>query len=112
MKIASSQHGDVTLVSATDNLDATTFAEAKAYLDAEIEAGHTKLVIDVSDVTFLGSAGLRAILATMRQARSTGGDVRLAGAEGNIKRVVDLAGFAKIMKIFATADEAVASYIS
>jgi len=112
MEIASRQQDDVSVVSVTDNLDATTSAEAKAYLGAEIAKGHTNLVIDVSGVTYLSSAGLRVILATMHQARSAGGDVRLAGAEGNIKRVVDMAGLAKIMKTFDTADTAVASYIS
>ncbi len=112
MEITSIQHNNVTVVSVSDNLDATSSAEAMAYLSAEIEQGHVNLVIDMSGVTYLSSAGLRVILSTMQQARSAGGDVRLAGAEGNIKRVVEMAGFAKITKTFPTAEEAVASYIS
>jgi len=112
MEIKSIQHDDVTVVSVMDNLDATTSAEATAYLGAEVEQGHINLVVDMSGITYLTSAGLRVILGTMQKARSAGGDVRLAGAEGNIKRVVEMAGFAKIMKTFPTAEQAVASYVS
>jgi anti-anti-sigma factor len=112
MEIKSMQHNGVIVVSVIENLDATTSAQAKAYLSAEIEEGHTNLVIDTSNVTHLSSAGLRVILATMQKARSAGGDVRLAGAAGKIQQVVDMAGFSKIMKTFPTAEEAVTSYVS
>jgi anti-sigma B factor antagonist len=111
MKMTSIQHQDVTVVRVIDNLDATTSAEAKAYFDAEIVQGHIHLVIEMSGVTYLSSAGLRVILATMQKARGTGGDVRLAGTQGNIERVVNMAGFSEIMKTFATVDQAVTSYI-
>ncbi len=112
MEITSIQHDDVTAVSVTGDLDANSSAEATAYLDAEIEDGHSNLVIEMSSVTYISSAGLRVILGTMQQARSAGGDVRLAGAVGNIRRVVDLSGLATFIKTFATADQAVASYSS
>jgi anti-anti-sigma factor len=112
MEIASTQHNKVTVVSVMDNLDATTAAEARAHLGDEIEAGHTNLIIDMSGVTYLSSAGLRVILATMQQARSAGGDVRLAGAVGKIQQVIDMAGFPKIIKTFPTVEEAITSYVS
>ena len=112
MEIASLQHDDVTVVSVTDSMDATTSAKAKAHLDAEIEEGHTNLVIDMSGVTYLSSTGLRVILATMQRARSAGGDVRLAGAVGKIQQVVKLAGFSKIIKTFPASEEAATRFSS
>lgn len=112
MEITSIQHDDVTVVSVTGDLDANSSAGATAYLDAEIEGGHNNLVIDLSGVTYISSAGLRVILGTMQRARSAGGDVRLAGAVGNIRRVVGLSGLATFIKTFPTAEEAVASYSS
>jgi len=110
MGIESIQYDEVTVVSITDYLDATTSEEATAYLSAEIDGGHASLVLDLSRVTYLSSAGLRVILASVREARSNGGDVRLAVAQGNVRRVIDLAGLEQIIKIFPTAKEAVASY--
>ena len=50
-----------------DDLDATTSAEATAYLEGEIDDGHANLVIDFGGVTYLSSAGLRVILGAMRR---------------------------------------------
>ena len=110
MEITSVQQNDVTVVSIQHDLDATASAEATAYLGAEIDSGHARLVIDMSGVVYLSSAGLRVILGAMRKARISGGDVRLAGAQGNIRRVVDMSGFAEFIKTFPTAEEAVASF--
>jgi anti-sigma B factor antagonist len=110
MEITSRQENDVTIVCIADNLDATTSGEAGAYLGAELRRGHITLVIDMSAITYLSSAGLRIILGTMQRARAAGGDLRLAGAQGNILRVVEMAGFTKIIKSFPTTQEALASY--
>jgi len=112
MRIESTQLGDVTVISVAEYLDATTSEEATAFLSAEIDGGHARLVLDMGRVTYLSSAGLRVILGTLKEARSGGGDLRLAGAQGNVRRVVDLAGLAQIIQIFPTAEEAVASYSS
>ena len=110
MVITSAQQDDVTVISVREYLDATTSEEATAYLSAEIDSGHTRLVMDVIRVTYLSSAGVRVIVGALREARSSGGDVRLAVAEGNVRQVLDLAGLEQIIKIFPTAKEAVASY--
>jgi anti-sigma B factor antagonist len=110
MELKSIQHNDVTVVSIMDDLDAATSEEATAYLSAEIEGGHTKLVIELGGVTYMSSAGLRVILAAVQKAQEAGGDVRLAGAAGNVRRVLDMAGFFRFIKTFPTAGEAVASY--
>jgi anti-anti-sigma factor len=110
MEIMSVHHPTVTVIRILDNLDATTSQEATDYMHAEIEAGHKHLIVDLSGVIYLSSAGLRTLLATMQKAQSVGGSVCLAGAEGNIKRVLDIVGLTKVVKTFATDQEAIASY--
>jgi anti-sigma B factor antagonist len=110
MEITSVQHNDITIASVVGDLDAATSAEATAFLAAAIDAGHAKLVIEMAGVTYLSSAGLRVILGATRQARSSGGDLCLAGAASDIRRVLDMSGFSKLIKTFATAADAVASF--
>jgi anti-sigma B factor antagonist len=112
MEITSVQQNGVTVVRIVGDLDAATSAEATAHLAAQIDAGQAKLVIDLAGVTYLSSAGLRVILGATRQARSSGGDLRLAGAAGDIRRVVDMAGFSKLIETFPTAAEAAAGFSS
>ena len=59
---------------------------------------------------YTSSAGLRVLLSTVRRARSGGGDLRLAGTNPDVKKVLDLSGFSGILKLFGTVDDAVASF--
>jgi anti-sigma B factor antagonist len=110
MEIAVAQHDDVRVVSGIGSLDAATSPQVLTVLEDELEQGSTKMVIDLSDVGYLSSAGLRVILIALRNARSAGGDLRLAGAEGNIQRVLKISGFDTILDSFPTSEEAVASF--
>lgn len=110
MEITSQQVGSATIVKIMGNFDATTSQQATDFFMQEIESGHVHLVIDFSQINYLSSAGVRSILAARHDARTAGGDIRLAAAVGNIKRVIDIAGFTKIMKYFPTVDEAVGDF--
>jgi anti-sigma B factor antagonist len=63
-------------------------------------------------VEYTSSAGLRALLATVKEARIKGGDLRLASVGGSVHRVLELSGFTSILKLYGDVDAAVASYES
>ena len=59
---------------------------------------------------YTSSAGLRVLLGTVKRARSGGGDLRLAGPNPDVRKVLDLSGFTGILKVFETVDDALASF--
>lgn len=76
-------------------------------LDMLLERG--RLVVDLSGVTFLDSAGLHALFGLGRAATERGGRVALAVAPGSAAaRVVELAHLAGVMPVCATVGDAVA----
>jgi anti-anti-sigma factor len=86
---------------------------ARAMEDALIDlcdAGRARVVVDLSDVVYVASAGLKALLVGLRRARMLEGDVRLAGMNDHVREVFDMAGFDQLFSIHASADEAAASY--
>ena len=102
--------GAATVMAVSGTIDAVTaprFAEA---LQTEVAGGHAKLVVDLADVTYISSAGLRAVLAALKAARAVGGDLRLAGAVPAVAQVFDLAGFGSILESFDGVDAAAASF--
>jgi anti-anti-sigma factor len=116
MEITATEQDNVTIVTLSGDLDATT-AEAVAervFLELGRDSSEgglaTNVVIDLSGVAFMSSAGLRAILATTQEARNLGGDLRLASGNKNVKRVLDFSGFTKILKYYDTVPEAVSSF--
>lgn len=90
-----------------DGLTADTLLDT---LNGHIREGHTRMVADLSGVEYTSSAGLRALLATVKEARRGGGDLRLANVQPNVRKVLDLSGFTTIMKLFDTVDAAVGSF--
>lgn len=102
--------GAATVVEVSGTVDAVTaprFAEA---LQDEVAAGRTQVVVDLADVAYISSAGLRAVLAALKAARAAGGDLRLARAGAPVAQVFDLAGFGSILRSFDDVDAAVASF--
>src|SRR5262245_47468126 len=74
------------------------------------DAGRSRLVIDMTGVTYVASAALKALLVGARRARLLDGDVRLAAMNERVREVFEMAGFDQIFSIHATPEEAVASF--
>lgn len=110
MQISEEKSGDVTVVSVEGSVDATTADEVTGYLEGRVHAGDVKLVVDLSGVDYISSAGLRSFLSTVKLARQMGGDLRLAAARASVGKVLSMAGFTSIMKVYPDAQTAVASF--
>ncbi|TAH49420.1 MAG: anti-sigma factor antagonist [Chloroflexota bacterium] len=110
MELSTKSKGSVQIVSINGSLDALTAPELADALAAELRGGRARLVADLSGLEYTSSAGLRVLLNNVKDARSQGGDLRLAGVQPNVKKVLDLSGFMSIMKSYADVDAAVASF--
>ncbi len=112
MEIVVDQVPPATVVRIAGSVDGLTAETLLATLQTQLDDGNVRLVADLSGVDYTSSAGLRALLATMKQARQKGGDFRLAGAAPAVHRVLDLSGFTSILKVYTDVDSAVASFAS
>lgn len=110
MKIDAQDRDIALVVTITGNVDGLTAETLQATLLGHVEAGHTRLVADVSGVEYTSSAGLRALLGTVKDARRRGGDLRLAAVQPNVRKVLELSGFTSILKLYDDVDAAVESY--
>lgn len=102
--------GDVTLVHVSGSVDGHTAEDLQRVFSREVQAGHHRLVADFGGVDYTSSAGLRVLLATVKQTRSHGGDLRLAAPRPEVRKVLDLSGFTSILRVFDTVDDAVRSF--
>jgi len=112
MDIHMTEQEHVTIFSITGDVDAST---SEALLDAfkvPLLQGKNCLVADLTKVTYMSSAGFRVLLATMKEARAKGGDLRLSAVQGNVERVLKLSGFNKFIKSYQSVEATVESYQS
>jgi len=106
MELKVREQDTVTVISISGSIDALTASELTDFADAQIEAGHNKLVIDLSQVEFMSSAGLRSFLGTMKNCRKDGGDMLLAAAQPGVEKVLKLSGFTEIIKMYPSLEDA------
>lgn len=99
-----------TVVEVSGNIDALTAPELSKVLIGQITAGRANLVVSLINVEFMSSAGLRTLLGAVKEARSHGGDLRIASTNPGIDKVLKMSGFHTIAKVFASKDEAVSSF--
>jgi len=102
--------GDVIIVHIAGSVDGLTAEDLQRVFSSEVEAGHHKLVADFGAVDYTSSAGLRVLLATLKQTRSRDGDLRLAALRPEVHKVLELSGFTGILRVFPTVDDAVRSF--
>lgn len=110
MQIEVERRGSVTVAEVHGNVDGLTSAELSRVLGGEVAADGHQLVVSLAGVDYTSSAGLRVLLSLVKEARTRGGDVRLAAVRDNVRKVLDLSGFTSILKLFPSVDAAVASF--
>ncbi len=74
--------------------------EMMAQLDQAIaERLPTRLVLDLSGVTFMDSSGIAVLLRSRRQLEHTGGELRVTGIPAQARRVLDAAGIGRLISL-------------
>jgi len=110
MEIKVRQEKQLAIVAITGSVDTLTSGEVTSFLSQQIEDGKKRLIVDLSQVDFMSSAGLRAILVALKESRQQGGDLSLAGAQPGVERILKMAGFTNILKAYVTVKEAIADF--
>src|SRR3954454_22161572 len=89
------------------DIDVATVEAQRGQWLAEVDARRPRrLVIDMTDVTFLDSTGLGAIVALQRRQRTHGGVVAIANAAPSVQQVLQLTGMHLTMEVNGTAPTA------
>jgi len=105
------KHADkCTTISVSGSVDALTAAELGKNVAAQIAGEHVNLIMDLSGLEFMSSAGLRTLLGAVKETRSHGGDLRIVSTNPGIDKVLKMSGFHNIAKVFTSQAEAAASF--
>jgi anti-sigma B factor antagonist len=97
----------ITICRPVGELDAFTVSQFRQTL-AEL-ASSPQLLIDLSGVPFVDSAGLGALIGGIRRVRELGGEVAVACPRPTLTRLLRTTGFDRIVTVTATLDEAIST---
>lgn len=75
-------------------------------VDAILAKGHNRLVVDLTNVEFLDSSGLGALIGCLKAARQANGDLRIASPTEQVKLVLQLTNLDRVLTPYTSADSA------
>lgn len=109
MELSKNQTENTTIISIIGAVDAVTGPELLKYFNEQISE-QKNLIADLSQVEFISSAGLRALLLILKETRKIAGDLRLAAVHEKVYKVLKISGFVSFLKIYPDVAEAIKSY--
>jgi anti-anti-sigma factor len=96
----------ITVLRLAGRLDANTVSQLeRALTDAHI-SGHRTIVMDLGELTYISSSGLRVLLTGRNNARKRKGDILLCNLRPAVREVLEMVGFSAIFPIFENLEQA------
>ena len=108
MELSSALQGGVLVVTAIGDLNAASCGQLEGELAGQVDAGHRRIVLDLAQIRYVSSAGLRVFLVAARRMGKEGSFV-LARPSDAVAQILKMTGFDRIVRVEPTLDEAVAT---
>jgi anti-anti-sigma factor len=107
--ITTRDEGDTTVVMLNGKLDTNTTPAAESEINALIDAGASKLLVNFEQLSYISSSGLRLLLATAKRLKGNGGDLQVCSLNEMATEVFEISGFSTILKVFPDEQAALGS---
>jgi anti-sigma B factor antagonist len=111
LEVSSKERNGVAVVHLKGYLDAHTAPDFEKVLRDLIDSDRIRLVVNLSDLNYIASAGVGVFMGFIEELRGRGGDIKLAEPTEKVYRVFDLLGFHLLYDICKKEDEAVQKYL-
>ncbi|NSW85182.1 MAG: STAS domain-containing protein [Syntrophobacteraceae bacterium] len=109
MEVLERKENDVMILTLKGRLDSNTSDEFGERLLNLIKNGENRLVLDLGDVDYISSAGLRVFIRCVKELKQTQGQLCLCSMKDYIREVFDLSGIASLLVIQPSLDDTLRS---
>ena len=99
---------DVIRVDAT--LDSRAATLIKSDFTRLISDGRAQVVIDLTNVATVDSAGLGSLVCALRAVREIGGCIRLVATRGHVMQMLERTALTRVFKVHPSVDAAIAAF--
>jgi anti-sigma B factor antagonist len=106
------QQQAVVIKPAATRVDVEVAGQFRAALLQVIEQGHRSLVVDLSDVTFIDSSGLGALVSALKRLKTEegSGDIRLANVQTPVVELLEIIRLQRVFSSYPSVEQAVSSF--
>ena len=110
MNIIERDENGVTVFALEGRVDTQGAVEMDTALEGAVSEGKNKMVLDMAEVNYISSAGLRTLADVVTRNREAGGDLKLVALNRKVMRVFRIVGFGKFFSIYDTLAAAMANF--
>lgn len=110
MNITETNQNGITIIALDGRADTQGAVDLDLALQTAVSEGKHRMILDMADLKYISSSGLRTLADILTQNKNLGGDLKLVALNSKIKRVLQIVGFDKFFSMYDTIDEAVADF--
>lgn len=110
MEITTTSMKRVDKITVHGRVDSSNADELDAAIKRQTDSGRNNLVVVLTDVKYMSSAGLRALVAGHKACSRAGGNLVLVKPSTNVAEVLKLAGLEEMFDIYEDGEEAIGSF--
>lgn len=110
MEITTTSMKRVDKITVHGRVDSSNADELDAAIKRQTDSGRNNLVVVLTDVKYMSSAGLRALVAGHKACSRAGGSLVLVKPSTNVAEVLKLAGLEEMFDIYEDGEEAIGSF--
>jgi anti-sigma B factor antagonist len=113
MQVVEREAGDVTILILTGRLVLEDLdASLRPTIEALIERGRVKLVLDLTNVSYIDSAGVGFLVSKYVSTRRRGGDLKLVDVTPRVARVLEITRLLRVFELFETQEQALQAFVT
>ena len=111
MHFSHSSANGVQILGLIGRLDANSSPDAETQLSRLIDRGETRVLINLEQLDYLSSAGLRVLLVAAKRLNSIDGELRICGTNDLVKEIFQISGFDNILNVHDTQTDALEGFL-
>jgi anti-sigma B factor antagonist len=100
-----SEHGGIPVLSVRGEIDVASSPPFQASLSGLLQAESGTVIVDLSEVSFIDSTGLGALIEAEKRCGVAGKNLRLVVTAPHIRRLLELTGLDEILSLVASATD-------
>jgi anti-anti-sigma factor len=108
VEVSTISHDHAVVIAVTGRLDTATAPVFEARIVDLIAEGHRRIIVDLTGLAYISSAGLRVLLVAAKRLKPEGGRLLLAAPGELVGQVLGITGFSGMLDTCATIEEALA----
>ena len=106
LDVQTTPDGSAQVFALRGTMDIATSPTVRAALLEAADRGHHDIIVDLTQLEFLDSTGLGALIGAHKRAKEHGGRIRLVVQDGQILRLLRITGLLGVFAVYHSLDDA------